>query len=206
MTNQNGATTTPRQTEILCTARTLFARQGISNTSIRDIATASGMLPGSLYSHFTSKAEIVERSIQPFYDRILAEQQAVLASASNGYVAMTSMIRSVFPVLLEHADETLILHYSWPDLADHGGPDSTVAQGLEILEHWITAARLGEDDGSMSSPVPSTLLVRIINSAMFSLIDRYRYASLDGDGEPLAVETTVQGLVDLLVQPAEMSE
>lgn len=202
MTNPNGATTTPRRTEILGTARALFARQGISNTSIRDIAAASGMLPGSLYSHFASKAEIVERAIQPFYDRILTEQQTVLATAPTGYAAMTSMIQAVFPILLEHADETLILHYSWPELTDHGELDATVTQGLEILDNWITAARRGEDDGSTASPVAAALLVRIINSAMFSLIDRYRYASLDGSDEPLDVETTVRGLVDLLVRPA----
>lgn len=203
MTNPNGAMTTLRRTEILGTARGLFARQGISNTSIRDIATASGMLPGSLYSHFASKAEIVERAIQPFYDRILAEQEAVLAAAPDGHAAMSAMVRAVFPILLEHAEATLILHYSWPELSEHGALDPIVAQGLEVLENWLTAARLGEQDGTLASPLPAPSLVRIINSAMFSLLDRHRYETLDGGAVPLDVEATVDGLVELLVRPAQ---
>lgn len=202
MTKQHDVTTTPRRTEILGTARSLFARQGISSTSIRDIASASGMLPGSLYSHFASKAEIIELAIQPFYDRILAEQQQVLASATSGYEATSSMIRAVFPLLLAHAEETLILHYSWPEISEHGSLDPTVTQGLEVLDHWLTAAQLGEEDGSMASPLPAASLIRIINSSMFSLLDRHRYETLDGGAVAIDVDATVDGLVELLVRPA----
>ena len=34
------------------------------------------MLPGSLYSHFRSKAQILDLIIGPFYEQLLAEQRA----------------------------------------------------------------------------------------------------------------------------------
>ena len=53
-----------RRTEILDTAAALFAERGL-RTSLKDIADACGILPGSLYHHFDSKeaifGELVER-------------------------------------------------------------------------------------------------------------------------------------------------
>ena len=47
-----------RQHVLDCAAR-LFRMQGYAATSLRDIAAASGMKPGSLYYHFPSKEMIV---------------------------------------------------------------------------------------------------------------------------------------------------
>ncbi|HET9542662.1 MAG TPA: helix-turn-helix domain-containing protein, partial [Acidimicrobiales bacterium] len=53
-----------RRAEILDTAAAVFAQNGV-RTSLKDIADACGILPGSLYHHFDSKdaivAELVER-------------------------------------------------------------------------------------------------------------------------------------------------
>lgn len=44
---------------VLLKAAELIARHGIDGTSMRDIAAAADMLPGSLYYHFASKEEMV---------------------------------------------------------------------------------------------------------------------------------------------------
>src|SRR5438552_18364579 len=64
-----------RREEILETAATLFASSGL-RTSLKEIADAAGILPGSLYHHFESKeAVIVElvRRYQDDLDRIAQE-------------------------------------------------------------------------------------------------------------------------------------
>jgi len=48
-----------RRQAILEAAAALFKDQGFAGTSIRDIATACGMLPGSIYFHFHSKEQIL---------------------------------------------------------------------------------------------------------------------------------------------------
>ena len=53
---------TPRRNKretVLAKAAELIARQGFDGTSMRDIAAAVDMLPGSLYYHFASKDELL---------------------------------------------------------------------------------------------------------------------------------------------------
>jgi AcrR family transcriptional regulator len=73
-----------RRAEILETAAELFASSGL-RTSLKDVADACGILPGSLYHHFESKealiVELVER-YQADLDRI-AEQALVALQRSD---------------------------------------------------------------------------------------------------------------------------
>ena len=59
-----------RRDEILRAAAGLFASDGYASTSMREVAAASGILPGSLYHHFESKeaiaVELVEDTRQRF--------------------------------------------------------------------------------------------------------------------------------------------
>lgn len=48
-----------RAPQVLDAAARLFCRQGYEGTSVRDIARAVGMLPGSLYCHFATKEDLL---------------------------------------------------------------------------------------------------------------------------------------------------
>ena len=48
-----------RLPQVLDKAARLFRTQGFEGTSVRDIAHAVGMLPGSLYCHFATKEELL---------------------------------------------------------------------------------------------------------------------------------------------------
>ena len=71
-----------RRQDILQHATQLFGTKGYGRTSIRDIAAAVGMLPGSVYYHFASKeallaavyAEAIDRSIGQVEEAIAAVQ------------------------------------------------------------------------------------------------------------------------------------
>jgi len=57
-----------RQTHVLETALTVFARHGFSKTSIEDIAKAAGISRQGIYLHFKNKDEIFGASIQKTLD------------------------------------------------------------------------------------------------------------------------------------------
>ena len=57
-----------RRSELLLIAAELFATKGFKNTTVRDIAEASGILSGSLYHHFDSKESMVDEILRTFQD------------------------------------------------------------------------------------------------------------------------------------------
>lgn len=61
-----------RREELLDRAGALMAAKGYDGTSMRDIASAVGMLPGSLYYHFPSK----EALFLELHGRVVASMQA----------------------------------------------------------------------------------------------------------------------------------
>jgi AcrR family transcriptional regulator len=99
-----------RREEMLNTAASMFATSGF-RTSLQEIAEACGILPGSLYHHFTSKEaiilELVHRykadldeiseqamaaeakdSTRPLYDRVLVFAEAIIGCAIRHRAAM----------------------------------------------------------------------------------------------------------------------
>lgn len=73
-----------RREEILATAASLFASSG-SQTSLKEIADACGILPGSLYHHFESKEALIIELVQRYrddLDRLAAHALADLGSPS----------------------------------------------------------------------------------------------------------------------------
>jgi len=74
------ATDGARRSEILETAASLFASSGLQ-TSLKEIADACGILPGSLYHHFESKEAIILELVSGFLvdlDHVASEALATL--------------------------------------------------------------------------------------------------------------------------------
>ncbi len=72
-----------RQPQILDEAARLFRTQGFEGTSVRDIARAVGMLPGSLYCHFATKEELLSAVYLKGVDQISAAVQAAVTRHSD---------------------------------------------------------------------------------------------------------------------------
>jgi AcrR family transcriptional regulator len=72
-----------RRDQILGTAAELFATKGYTKTSMRDVATAAGILAGSLYHHFDSKEAIAVELVENYYRDLDAAVQANAATRSD---------------------------------------------------------------------------------------------------------------------------
>ncbi|MDN5856301.1 MAG: TetR/AcrR family transcriptional regulator, partial [Actinomycetia bacterium] len=59
----------PAREAIFAAATRLFGERGYSGTTMRDIAKAVGILPGSLYAHIESKEAVLVEIIEGGVDR-----------------------------------------------------------------------------------------------------------------------------------------
>ncbi len=70
-----------RRELVLDAAAALFVKNGFNGTSTRDIAKATGMLPGSLYYHFPSKEDLLVAVFGEGVRRISDKVDTALATA-----------------------------------------------------------------------------------------------------------------------------
>ena len=98
---------------IISVATHLFAEQGCNGTSMRDIAKAVGMLPGSLYTHIASKdalvGEIIENGIDCF-------NQAVAEVDARRYpplLAFREAIHAHVKVVADNPERARIVFQQW---------------------------------------------------------------------------------------------
>jgi AcrR family transcriptional regulator len=72
-----------RQRIILNAAAELFSTQGFDRTTIRDIASQAGLLPGSVYHYFASKEELYMAVHQEGFRSVMAQLQAAVDEVSD---------------------------------------------------------------------------------------------------------------------------
>ncbi len=178
-----------RREEIIGVASATFAQRGYTNTSMRDIADALGLLAGSLYSHFRSKSEILRLILEPLLELLIPAQEAILDSGGPGLERVGRMIHDVMAILAAHGEEVTILHYDWSELLPLEDLNPVVDGSNRLLELWRTAVREGIADGSIRSDVHPDTVVRAITASMHAVVDRKRFQVLPGTlSSPLQAE------------------
>lgn len=192
-----------RRDEILVLARAQIAERGYATTSMRDIAEASGLLAGSLYSHFKSKAALVGEIVVRFYDELLPAQRAIVASDATGAEQLREMIATVYRICDAHRDELTILHYDWHSLSTLDELADVKAMSLETLDLWKAVVDKGKADGSLLATIDATAMVRIATSSIHALIDTVRYASHPVPAQQ--VEAMAATLQDVLLSGAAVA-
>lgn len=188
-----------RRDEIVAKARQLFAERGYVGTSMRDIADATGLLPGSLYTHFRSKAELIEEIVVVFYRDLDAAQQQACSHEATGADRFRLMLRATYGVCEAHPEELTIQHYDWKALS---ALDET-AEVREIREHtlgaWGTVIQDGIADGTLRSSMSPELVSRIVMGAIHAMLDRVRYVDQRANeiGDPLQQleDTLLEGML-----------
>ncbi len=90
-----------RRREILDAAAGLFASHGFHAASMREIAAAAGMLPGSLYYHFPSKDELLLAVYEDGVRRIAERFDAALEPADPPWARLEAACIAHLEVLLE---------------------------------------------------------------------------------------------------------
>lgn len=81
-----------RRTILLNTAAKLFAEKGFDRTSMRDIASHAGLLPGSVYHHFPSKAELFLATHQEGFNTVMKRVREAAGEGTDPWDSLTKAL------------------------------------------------------------------------------------------------------------------
>jgi len=98
---------------ILEEATRLFGAQGYTGTTMRDIAAAVGVLPGSLYAHIDGKETLLLEIVEAGIGQFLAVANAVAAGSGDPEERLRQLIKGHVAIVAQNAERTLVVFHQW---------------------------------------------------------------------------------------------
>lgn len=146
----------------------LFGERGYPMIGMRDLSEAVGILPGSLYSHISSKEHlllaIVESGITAFIDAIRPVVHADLSAEEK----LREALRAHMRVLAGQIEQTRVTFHQWQYLGPENRPRAqAVREEWESLFTQIIAEGIaaGEFRPREHSRLTSLIIAGILGSA-----------------------------------------
>lgn len=176
--------TTTRNTreDVIAAAGRLFAARGYHGTSMRDLGRELGLHGSSLYSHVTSKEDLLVAVVERGSERFEASAQAALASSRLPLERLRALMSGHIDVVLDHANETK----TFLDEAKSLDPDRR-AQIVGARDRYEQTFRdvlaEGSQDGTFSPDLdPKTTAIFILS--ILNAVERWFDSGgrLDRDG------------------------
>jgi AcrR family transcriptional regulator len=104
-----------RRQQLLDAAARLFSAHGYHAASMRDISTAVGMLPGSIYYHFASKDELLLTVYEEGVRRIAECVDLAVAREKHPYRRLEAACVAHLEMLLDQSDYAQVVLRVLPD-------------------------------------------------------------------------------------------
>ena len=93
-----------------------FARQGYRETTVRDVAAAIDMLPGSVYYHFSSKEQLLLAVYRQGVQRLCVRADAALGTAgTDPWDRLEALLVAHLETALDQSDYARVLIRVLPD-------------------------------------------------------------------------------------------
>jgi AcrR family transcriptional regulator len=158
----NGPSRT-RRDEILDTAAAVFASSGYAGASLKDIAGACAILPGSLYHHFESKEAIVIELIQRYQgelDRIgaIALDSVEASDAPSVRQQILTLSTSIAQAAIHHRAALQLTAYEPPAGASEQLVELVKRPAGPIYTAMLAIMRRGQVDGAIKPDIDVVLL------------------------------------------------
>jgi AcrR family transcriptional regulator len=101
----------PREV-ILDVATRLFGETGYTGTTMREIANAVGVLPGSLYAHIDGKETLLFEIVEGGIDRFL-DATSDASKVKDPADRIRAAVKAHLGVVAESPDRTLVVFHQW---------------------------------------------------------------------------------------------
>lgn len=162
---------------VLDHAARLFRERGYARTTVRDLAREVGILPGSIFHHFTSKDEILRQVMFESIVLNLARVRAELAATRGGTRARLRALIAceLWAINGDTGEAWTVLVREWPSLS-RAGQAAILALRDEYEALWLSVLEAAHGQGLIrNSPF---VLRRFLIGALSWTVNWYRP---DGD-------------------------
>jgi AcrR family transcriptional regulator len=164
-----------RRGELLRIAAGLFAQKGFKNTTVRDIADASGILSGSLYHHFDSKESMVDEILKTFQEELFGQYDEILAAADLDPLAkLERAVLVSFEAIDKHRDEVAIFQNEAAYLLTFDRFAYLAERNRQSRQVWLTLLQNGIDAGVLRDDLDLELTYRFIRDTVWVAVSWYR--------------------------------
>lgn len=154
-----------RGAEIRQAALTLFAQQGYDATSMRDIAGAVGLLPGSLYAHIRSKEQLLLEIIEQGIEDFRAAMEPVVVDDRPAPERLRLAIRAHMEVIAGALDRTGVVFLQWRSLV--GEDRRRVLDARRDYEQlFVQVLQDGIDEGTLDPDLDVRTAVLVVLGAL----------------------------------------
>jgi AcrR family transcriptional regulator len=145
-----------RRTEILDTAAALFASSGLQ-TSLKEIADACGILPGSLYHHFESKEALIVELVERYQADLDAIADEAVAALHEGDEPIDERIVTlgiaIAACAVRHRAALLLTLYEPPSAAGNDLVRAVQRSPLAIEKAMLDTFVVGQERGYLRSGI-----------------------------------------------------
>lgn len=163
-----------RREELLGIAAGLFAERGYEATTVRDIASAAGILSGSLYHHFDSKETMVDAILTPFLAEAVAGCEAVVARGEGPRRTLEGLIAAALDGLAENRYAILIFQNEAHRLAAEERFAYLDEADRKLEGIWTEVLKRGAESGELRADLDPELTYRLIHDGLWSAPRWYR--------------------------------
>jgi len=186
----------PAKRKILVSALALFVRDGLCETSVRDIAKESGFTNPALFKHFRSKDDLARYLFERCYLELADGVSRAMASETTFDRKLRAVIDEYMAALDRDSDSILYVldgvRHFWPLMPESVRRPSIVAEIRRLLE-------LGRAEGQVTEDIDLQLLTTAWLGT-FQQFARFRY--FGEFKQPAAVlADTLEALLTKMVRP-----
>jgi AcrR family transcriptional regulator len=101
---------------VLDAAAHVFKRRGFGSATVREVAQAAGMLPGSLHYRYPSKAALLVGLMERAINKVTAAVRRVVEETPDPAERLRLGMRAHLDALLSGDDDLYVLLYDWRSL------------------------------------------------------------------------------------------
>lgn len=159
-------------------ARALFAEKGYEQATIRDIAARAGVAPGSVFTTFQTKADLLLEIVFSRYLEIAEHLSAPAVGGADPITQLREFARRAYTVELQEPRllaETIAASWTWSSLSEQENR-RRMAPLIGLMERVLTAHL------ASTRPMPPADVMLLADMVFAIYLRNFRQALFDGAG------------------------